>query len=122
MNYIGCQLCLRCRPAKYKWYFGLLNILYSAVYSFKFFDVFNHCFHKTLGMEGGKYYSAFYFAFGCSGHYVYKVDNKLGVAMCNNGQVGIFAFGYLLGYFNIQLVGLFRLICHKNDLIDMLQK
>src|SRR5436190_15787637 len=87
-------LCLCCRPSKIKWYFNCIHVGYVSIGCFKFFHIIDHGFHKTLGMKRGKDYTALNFALGRTGHYIHKVDDKLGMAVRNDGQVCISTFRY----------------------------
>jgi hypothetical protein len=98
--------------AKIHGYFHLFKVLNYAVRLFEPRYIFHEGLHKPLGVLRGHYQPAFHLAFGRAGHYVYKIEYKLGMAMGNYGKVGILAFSYFFGYFNIQLPLI--LVAHGN--------
>jgi len=65
---------------------------------------------------GSKYDSRLHFTFGSAGHYVYEVNYKFSVGMRDDGQIGVGSFCYFFRYFNVELIGLLRLIWHNKNL------
>jgi hypothetical protein len=59
---------------------------------------------QAFGMLGGEDYPGFHLGLGYVGHHPDKVQDELGLRMRNDGQIGIGAFGYIFGQFDIDLI------------------
>ena len=87
-------LCLRRWTPKIHRDFYLLQVFDGSVAGFVTLNVFGEGLHKTLGVLWGKYHPRLYFTFWRTWHHIYKVNDKLCIAVRNNSKVGVTTFCY----------------------------
>ena len=77
-----------------------------SVHRFVLFEVVLKGAQQSFGVLGSQYHTGFHTGFGHSGHHPHKVDDKFGVGMCDDRQIGINAVGDFLAQFNVEVIGL----------------
>ena len=107
------HLRLRSRTAKAQGDLKFFQVFNGAIDRLVAADVFGKCFHESFGMLGREDDTGLHFAFRGPRHHVYKVDDEFGVGVCDDGKIGIGAFCYLFGYFDIDLILGLWLIAHE---------
>ena len=81
------MLSLRSWAAEIHGEFYRILVFDFAVCFFETMDIIFQRFQKTFGMLGREYDAAFYFALGCAGHYIGKIDDELRMRMRDDDKV-----------------------------------
>lgn len=96
---------LRGRASEMQGHLEVVDILDDSVHMLELLDILPKGVHQPLGVLRGHDDAGLDTAFRRAGHHVDVVQHELGVAVGDDGEVGVLAFGDVLGNLDVKLIG-----------------